>query len=348
MRTSPASAIAFDVPAAWSRLGLQLPRNPSGFGHEVVGDPAIVWDEDLPGWRMFLFCAPPGHGQAVCRTTDRETIPTAWEKPAPLDFANPADLFGGTTHKPVVVVEAAHPNRAARIAGRYCLLGVSFRGAHKVVQRAWATTLAGPWTVEPGAFIDIGADGDFDGKHADAVNGVWFPERGELLVSYMGYPLRAQPRAISPWGSAQAMAVASGTGPARKLGAVLAPCQIAGHWASGWVGGLQLIPGRTHRWVALINASPIAPRPEDGAISREEPPPSLGGFAVCDEEWPVRGWRWCDRPIIHVADLEPAALADGEGVNCWRHHLLLTGAGAAVYYNSGSYGREQLYARTVV
>lgn len=349
MRPLPSSSSAtFDLPTSWTRLGLQLPRNPSGFGHEVVGDPALVWDEDLPGWRMFLFCHPPGHGQAVCRTTDRETIPTTWDKPAPLGFANPGDLLGGRTHKPVVVVDSMDPNRAARIAGRFCLLTVSYRGAHKVVQRAWAEQLAGPWTVEAGAFIDLGAADEFDGKHIDAVNGVWFAERGELLISYMGYPLQAQPRVLSPWGSAQAMAVASGTGPARKLGQVLPPCPIAGHWASGWVGGLQLIPGKTHRWLALINASPTAPRPEDGAISREEPPPSLGGFAVCDEEWPVHGWRWCDQPIIHIADLEPAARAEGEGVNCWRHHLLVTKAGAAVYYNSGSYGCEQLYARMAV
>jgi len=340
--------IACEIPHAWSRIGCQLTRNKQGFGHEVVGDPAIVWDADLPGWRMFLFCSPPGHGQAVCRTTDMETIPTAWEAPGPLTFTNPDALMGGSTHKPVVVVEAAHPNRAARLDGRFCLLSVSFSHGHKVVQRAWATQLAGPWTIDPGAFIDIGAASDFDGKHVDAVNGLWFPERGEALYTYMGYPQQAQPWPTSPFGNAQGMAVSTATGPACKLGPVLPPCSQPGHWASGWVGGMQIMPGKKHRWIALINASPTAPRLDDGSISREEPAPSLGGFAVCDEVWPVRGWRWESQPLIQIADLEAEALKEGEGVNLWRHHLLVTTLGSAVYYNSGSYGQEQLFARRAV
>lgn len=342
---TPSPRIALDPPTRWSRLGLLIPRRAAGPGSHVVGDPAIVWDPDLPGWRMFLFMDPPGHGQAVCRAASPEVFPTAWSEPEPLVFANPAALLGGHTHKPVVVVEAGHPNRAARIAGRYALLTISTLGGHKLVQRAWSERLAGPWTLEAGPLIANGSGADFDARHADAVNGVYFPERDEVLYTYMGYPELAQPWPTSPFGNAQGMAVGRGAGPARKLGAVLPPCATPGHWASGWVGGMQIIPGRSTRWIALLNASPTAPRRDDGARSREEPPPSLGGFALCDEAWPVRNWRWCARPLIALDALEPAAIAGGEGVNLWRHHLLACAGGTAVFYNSGAYGAEQLYGR---
>lgn len=344
--TGPLPAtVAIDPPAGWERLGGLLRRQAAGAGSEVVGDPAIVWDPDLPGWRMFLFFAPPGHGQSVAPCARPAAPPTRWSAPEPLVFANPERLLGGMIHKPVVVVDATHPNRAACIGGRYCLLGIAMLGRHKVVQRAWAGRLAGPWELEAEALIPHGEADAFDGKHADAVNGLWFAERGEILYTYMGYPDRPQPRAGSPWGNAQGMAVSRGAGPARKLGEVLPPHPAPGHWAAGWVGGMQIMPGRSHRWTALLNASPTPPRPDDGSVAREEPPPSLGGFAVCDQAWPVSGWRWCDRPIVAIGAIGPAAAADGEGVNFWRHHLLVAPGGTAVYYNSGSYGQEQLYGR---
>src|SRR5205807_1585980 len=105
--------------------------------------------------------------------------------------------------------------------------------------------------------IPPGADRDFDAKHTDAVTGYYFPERKEFLYFYMGYPLKAQPREISPFGSAQAVATQKlGEKVATKGGVILEPCQEAGHWASGWVGGLQLLHGAEHRWVAVLNASP--------------------------------------------------------------------------------------------
>src|SRR5439155_19161711 len=121
-----------------------------------------------------------------------------------------------------------------------------------------------------------------------------------------------QPRSVSPLGSAQAVAVQRvGDDSVRKLGEVLPPCQTAGHWASGWVGGLQILPGKTHRWIAIINASPTAPRHDSIEIFREEPPPSLGGFAFCDEEWPVRGLKWSPQPIQWIEGIPPQAVALG-------------------------------------
>lgn len=334
---------AIRIPRSWQRRGLVL-RRPEAPGSSVAGDPAVVWDEEADLWRMFLFLAPGGHGHA----TSAEALPDpgSWRPEGPLEFTNPGELLGRTTHKPWVVTEAGRPNRAARVAGRFWLVTVS-GGGRKRVQRAWAERLRGPWTVEPGPLIPVGRPGDFDARHTDAVTGYYFPERQAFLYFYMGYPDRAQPRAGSPHGSAQAAAVQHlGAPAATKLGVILPPCPEPGHWAAGWVGGLQLLPGVTTRWVGLVNASPTPPDPGDPAVSREEPPPSLGGFASCAADWPVAGWRWDDAPIEWVADIPPEAIAAGEGVNLWRHHAMVRPDGSlALFYNSGPYGREQIYAK---
>jgi len=95
-----------------------------------------------------------------------------------------------------------------------------------------------------------------------------------------------------------------------------------------------------------VNASPTAPDPADKAESREEPPPSLGGFAYCDEQWPVKGWRFALEPIERIGDIPASAVANGEGVNLWRQHILVLPDGRySLYYNSGPYGREQMYMK---
>jgi hypothetical protein len=335
-----------DIPKSWRRAGIVLQRSLEGPGSSVIGDPCIVRDDDIDGWRMFLFFDPPGCGQAVC-PGGLDAGPGHWKMEGALVFANPSDISGGSTHKPFIVMEADHPNQAARIDGRFWLLTVSWRAGHKVVQRSWAEKLSGPWTVQPEPLISHGDGSDFDAKHADAVTGFHFPERGEILYYYMGYPERPQPRSISPLGNAQAAAVQRiGEDRARKLGEMLPPCQTDGHWASGWVGGLQILPGKTHRWIAAINASPTAPGRESAEVFREEPPPSLGGFAFCDEEWPVRGWKWMPEPIERIEDIPPQAAALGEGFNLWRQHILVLPEGSmALFYNSGFYGREQLFMK---
>ncbi len=343
-----------DVPASagtltpgWFRRGLIIPRAGAGEGSEVVGDPCIVWDDEIRSWRMILFYSPPGAGEAVCATPD-DPGPGQWRILGPLKFTNPSALAGGFTHKPFVVLDARRPNRAARVDGRFWLLCVSSKGRSKVVQRAWSEKLAGPWTVEEGILIDTGGPGAFDEKHVDAVTGFWFEDRDEFLYFYMGYPRVAQSRAVSPYGSASAAAVQKRDGrTVAKLGIVLSPCPERGHWAAGWIGGLQLLPGRGgHRWEAVVNASPTAPVPEDASVAREEPAPSLGGFAHCEEAWPVAGWTFAPEPIEWIDRIPAEAVRNGEGTNLWRQHVLVLPDGRyALYYNSGFYGREQLYMK---
>lgn len=310
----------------------------------VSGDPCIVWDNAINGWRMVFFYSPPGHAQAVCLNRD-DLGPGNWRMEGPLSVTNPEVV--GSFHKPFIVMDPDHPNHAALIGGRYCLLVVNERNGKKQVQRAWSERLAGPWTFEPGVLIPTGAEGDFDAKHTDAVTGYYFAGRGEFLYFYMGYPKKAQPRRISPFGSAQAVATQRlGDKTVTKLGVILEPCQQAGHWASGWVGGLQILRGSQHRWVAALNASPTAPDPGKKEVWTEEPPPSLGGFAWCDEEWPVRGWHFEPEPIEWVKDIPKEALDAGEGVNLWRQFIHVMPDGRAdLFYNSGFYGREQLYMK---
>jgi hypothetical protein len=340
---------------AWSHSGVILPRDPlgTGVGSQVIGDPCIVWDETLApqgGWRMVLFADPPGCGQAICRTP-LEVGPGHWKFLGPLSFTNPQAILGGFTHKPFIIQDPQHPNHAARINGQYCLLTVSLLNERKVVQRAWAEHLAGPWTLEPDPIIAPGEPEAFDAKHTDTISGYYFAERREVLYTYKGYPLQPQPWPTSPYGAARAAAVERvESGIVAKLGVILPPCPSPGHWASGWVGGLQVLPGASvgaaHRWVGILNASPTAPDPANTAIWRDEPAPSLGGFAWSDEEWPVAGWQWALEPIEWIETLPPEALAAGEGVNLWRHHLLVLPDGRlALFYNSGPYGREQLYLK---
>ncbi|MGE5529797.1 MAG: hypothetical protein ACM3X6_11745, partial [Patescibacteria group bacterium] len=155
----------YEITETWKRCGLVLARDQSAAGgSSVAGDPCIVWDEEEAAWRMVLFFAPPGHAQAICRTRD-DVGPGRWEFLGPLPFANPADLLGGYTHKPFIVMDAHRPNVAARIDGRYRLVTVSVRDGHKVVQQAYAERLGGPWTVEKTPLIDTGEKDAFDARH---------------------------------------------------------------------------------------------------------------------------------------------------------------------------------------
>lgn len=272
--------------------------------------------------------------------------PGHWKTEGPLNFTNPRALRS-STHKPYVVMDAYSPNHAAKIDDLCRLVTVSWWDGHKVVQQSSAEKLAGPWMVQVKPIIACGAATDFDAKHVDTVTGFHFPERGEVLYFYMGYPEQPQPRRISPLGNAQGVAVQRvGEAMARRLGEMLPPCQTPGHWASGWVGGLQILPGKSHRWITVINASPTAPQHGTTEIFREEPTPSLGGFAYCDEEWPVRGWQWCPKPIEWIEDIPAQAIALGEGTNLWRQRILALPDGRlALYCNSGFYGQEQLYMK---
>src|ERR1041384_6843217 len=68
---------AFTIPHSWTRHGLILERQKDGNGSGVSGDPCIVWDDAINGWRMVFFHDPPGHAQAICLTRD-DVGPGQW------------------------------------------------------------------------------------------------------------------------------------------------------------------------------------------------------------------------------------------------------------------------------
>ena len=60
----------------------------------------------------------------------------------------------------------------------------------------------------------------------------------------------------------------------------------------------------------------------------------------------MSGWTWCPEPIESIEQIPPDAIRLGEGVNLWRQHLLALPDGrTGLFYNSGPYGQEQLYAK---
>lgn len=335
-----------------------LSRGPSGeFDSRVVGDPCIVWDDDVGTWRMFYFASSYGDkgaavahvaGMALSRSPE-EIRPGNWRKVGQAPLANPEDLVGGRTgHKWWVVMRAGENNRAALIDGRYWALFVST--GPKVIGTASATRLAGPWTVAREPILVPGTEeGAPDGKYCDTPTACWFEKEGKVLIFYKAYPRQPQTKqAGSPFGSSSVAAWwRPGEARAKKARQILIP-GAGKEWNRGWIGGVQLLrDSGAGKWYALLNGSPTPPEDQ----SNREPAPSLGGWAVCDSDFPDHGWRVdsTSSPFLRPENLSPVELDAGLGVNFWRHHLLVTPAGQArIFFNSGKYGTEQMYSLAAV
>ncbi len=339
-------------PRRWQQLGCVMPRGgPGAYDSRVTGDPCVVRDEQADAWRTFYFamgqvsenenCA---NAQAMLRLVDGRPV---FEKLGPIVYENKADLRG-SAHKPWIVMDPTRPGEPARPDGRIWLLSAVYRGANKVIVLSTAETLAGPWRVEPEPLVNLGQAEAFDGYHADSPTGWWFPDREQVLVYYKGYPRHPQAdQPLSPLGSSLAAVVVDpATRRAHHVGRMLPPVEQPGHWASGWMGPMQLFAAEGGGWWGLLSASPTPPAPVEESPRMREPAPSQGGWAYTAAAWPVGGWELEDEPIVR-ADAVPAdAAADGEGVNFWRHHLaVLDGSRALLLYNSGPYGEERLFGR---
>jgi len=268
---------------------------------------------------MFAFCLPPGHGEALCRGDPAR--PGDWEPLGPLAFTNLEVAPDGIVLKPFPILDPHRPNRTPRIGGQFGLVVVS-GVARRTLQRAWSPSLAGPWTLEPDPVLIAGKDAAVDAAHVEAPSAYWWPD-GTVRYFYMATPSRAQPRPHSPLGSAQATAVQGpGDRGARKLGVVLEPANVRG---------------------------PHPPREDDTAISRDEPPPSLGGFAWTADPEAIGGWQLAATPIERIEEIPPEAIARGEHTNLWRHHLLALPDGRRLlFYNAGPYAQERLFAKLLL
>jgi hypothetical protein len=338
------------IDACWQLdTGCVLPRGPAGtFDCDVVGDPCIVWDAELGAWRMFYFAMGRGGcstAWAVSRSAE-DIAPGDWDKRGVVALANAGDLVNpANCHKWWVVLEAGRCNRPAIIDGSYWSLVVCQKDGSKAIQAARAERLDGPWHVVPRPILSPGEADAVDGLHCDTPTAYWFADRSTALLFYKAYPRRPQAWSQSPFGSASVCAEwQPARGEADKLGPILSP-DAESAWAAGWIGGVQLLGDAERGWYALLNASPAPPADK----SNREPAPSLGGWAVCGASRPAGAWRLDDTrsPLLRPSDLTPQQTAAGLGTNFWRHHLLVTDSGQArIFFNSGAYGREQMYSMT--
>lgn len=339
------------------RLGLILERGePGSFDSHVLGDPCIVWDDEVDHYRMFYFAQRHvGDDEDNCvaqalASNEGADLPENWKKLGPVIYTNPeAFKTDWGTHKPWILMDATRPNHAAKIDGQYWLISSTFQGKQKVIHVARSESLAGPWTIQEEPIIERGSGDDIDAYHADTPTAFWFADRGEVLLFYMAYP--AMPQADqphSPYGSCSCAAVMKpGDTVATKLGPAIRPVATPDHRAHGWIGGLQLIPARDGGWFAITGGSPTPPPSIEESPNVREPAPAASGWAYTPEAWPIKNWTLQPDPIMRVADLEPEALAEGEGHNLWRHHALISpdGKQVAIYYNTGAYGQERLFGR---
>jgi hypothetical protein len=334
--------------AHWRHLGpAVLARGRAGsFDCGVVGDPCIVWDTEIANWRMFYFAAGDqfssvATGVAVARSP-KHVDAGDWVRTGRLPIEGP---HAALCHKFWVLMDPHTPGQAACVGDEYVGFFTSLDNGAKVICRARARSLSGPWHSDAAPVIANGSQTAFDGRGADAVTAYWFADRGRILLFYMAYPAEPQSdQPLSPLGPCQAVALLDPMhSEAEKLGPILRPGTVARHWCSGWIGGLQLLPTADPQWVALLNGSATPVYEGHG-----EPDPSVGGWARCDEAFPISGWKFDlkQSPIELPSQLSTAAKQHGESTNLWRHHLLvLPDERARIYYNSGTYGAEQLYAR---
>ncbi len=341
----------------WDFLGVAIKRGVAGdFDSSVTGDPCVVWDGDSRKYHMFYFaqrhddrtgCEVNVNAHAV---SPNIASGTNWKKTGPLVYTNPDALANLHTSKPWILMDPYRPGTPVRLGKNYRLFAIARRDGRKFIFTAASASLEGPWTIQPEPVLAPVEQGSFDGYHVDTVTAYWFEERASVLLFYKGYPfMPQQDQSNAPYGSSTAVAV---MGPedrtARRLGRVLTPISDQGAWASGWIGGLQLLPAQRGGWFGLINASPTPPASPEVEPEMREPAPSLGGWAYTPEAWPISGWIIESEPIMDIDSLCEEASSRGVKENLWRHHICVpvdsgTSRDRFLFFNSGPYGQEQLF-----
>ncbi len=341
-------------PTSWERVGRILEKGPDGsYDANVTGDPCIVWDDEIDRYRMFYFAQQHGEDKEQNQTalaiskSATDVGPGDWIKQRPIKYINP-ELVGYDAHKAWVVMDPYRPNTPVRIEGKYWLFQAVYKGLNKVIMLATSESLDGPWLIQPEHVIDLGADDDIDAYNCDTPTAYWFEEREQILLFYKAYPKRPQlDQPGSPVGSGTAAAIMTPEDRvAKKLGRILPPSPEKGHWTSGWVSTPQLFKAEQGGWFGLLNGSPNPPAPVEEEPAMRESAPSQGGWIYTPEAWPVSGWQALEQPIEWIHDIPEEAQRQGEGVNMWRHHILVQPDGTLnLYYNSGAYGQERLYGK---
>jgi len=335
-----------------------IPRGPKGsWDSRVAGDPCIVWDEDTKTWCMFYFASgfnakdERGSRTGIAISKSPEDIgPGDWEKQGAPPLTNPEDLMSvHNWHKWWIIMDARYLNRAAKIQGKYWSVMVTAKPNkayrnQKHIQVAHAERLAGPWTIVPQPILSPD-EHTLDGLHCDTPTAYWFAEEEVVYLFYKGYPRYPQAeQKASQFGSGTILARwHPEKHKAEKIKVLMRPGQSQA-WNQGWMSSTQIFyDAQQQRWYGLINGSPTAPTDE----SHREPAPSLGGWVICDSKDIKDTWLPDTQhsPFCYPDQLNQEELEAGLSTNFWRHHLLVTPGGQArIFFNSGTYGKEQMYS----
>jgi hypothetical protein len=338
----------------WKFIGRPFLRGKLGeFDHGVTADPCIIWDDSSGKWLMYYFAeagAISGFllntAMAISKSATEVGGVGDWTKLGKAKFVNPDALWEGNPHKPWIMMDPYNPNHAAKINGKYNLFFVNLIGRLRVIQRAESESLYGPWLVQKDPILNPDKLDAFDGYWTDTVTAYWFEKQGKILFYYKGYPQYPQADQIrSPIGSSAAAAyMEPGDRKAVKLGKIIPPSNEPSSWYAGWVSTLQIFPAEKGGWYGLTIGSPTPPASIKSQPYMREPCPSLGGWAYCPEEFPIKTWKMEDRPICWVNELSEEAFQSGERVYLFRHHLLMLDNGEYyLYYNSGAFSDERLF-----
>ncbi len=326
-----------------------LPRGPeNSFDSRVVGDPCIIWDEDINTWRMFYFAGGSKGSQTgiAISKSDEEIGPGDWKKAGEINYTNPeAKLNPSSAHKFEVIMDPYKPNHTSKIKGKYWGIFTTNNKGNKHIQVAWAEKLSGPWTIREKPILSPD-DNFIDGRHCDTPAAYWFEEKNYVAVFYKAYPKLSQERMQpeSPFGSATVLAYWHPDDSVAVKAAILNRPGQNDAWNKGWMSSPMIFYDQKNEyWYALTNGSPTPPIDD----SHREPAPCLGGWIICsgnrlDDKWYSDS---INSPLIHIEDLSEDEKKAGIGVNLWSHHLLVTPQGQArIFVNSGEYGTEQMYS----
>lgn len=340
--------------ASWKldATGILSRGDQNAFDSDVVGDPCVIWDEDIKTWRMYYFAMGkdslgiPGvtTGMAISKSGE-EIGPGDWEKTGKIKITNPNALMDRHgQHKFWVIMDPYKFNTAAKIKNKYWAI-FTCSTPTKYLQVASALKIGGPWQVREKPILS--PDENFlDGMHCDTPTAYWFEDKNVVTIFYKGYPKYSQKtvQPASPFGSGTILAYWNvDDSVATKIAVLQRPGQSKA-WNQGWMSTPMIFYDQEKKqWYGLINGSPTPPVDK----SHREPAPSIGGWVICTGKWLNSDWvpDTLHSPFRYPEDLSKDEKQSGLGVNFWRHHLLVTPGGKArIFFNSGQYGHEQMYS----
>ena len=220
----------------------------------IVGEPFLVKDPNVNGWRMYFFKSEPPN-QLADYTSTAPTLAGPWSQEVEVSAGSHKMVILVDKYGYPVVVQNSYHAYTVRFTGT-----VTTENTGKQIHHMTAPTLAGPWE-------DMGVSiGNTNKGNSDAPYALW--HNNQVNLFFMNVPLTGNytiRRATNDYGSMTSGFV--------EKEDVITP--RPGFWDEGWVGGSQVrFDPNTNNWWILYNASSSPP-----AFPGAEPGPSRIGFA---------------------------------------------------------------------